>query len=256
MRFQFLLQASSAIAACLLTCTAVRAASSDDLIKIGDALDAKFKEAEALDYYLPVLNQQPKNTKLLLSIARQYRHLMTDAPIHDEKIRLGGIALAYSHRAARIAPNNSDAQLDVAISYGKMLPFQGIKEQVEASPLIKIATDKAIKLDPRNDTAWHILGRWQRELASVGRVKRALAPLFYGKLPPGSNEVAVSCFERALEINPNRLMHYIELGLTYAQMGQKDDARRLIAKGLSMPDKEKDDPETKQHGRDALAKFR
>ena len=44
----------------------------------------------------------------------------------------------------------------------------------------------------------------------------------------GSSAEAVSCFQKAIEINPNRLMHYIELGQTYAQMGNIADARRLI----------------------------
>jgi hypothetical protein len=47
-------------------------------------------------------------------------------------------------------------------------------------------------------------------------------------------------------------MHYIELGRVYAQMGRKDDARRCINKGLAMPDAEKDDEETKAHGRETL----
>ena len=51
-------------------------------------------------------------------------------------------------------------------------------------------------------------------------------------------------------------MHYVELGRTYAQMGKKDDARRFINKGIAMPDVEKDDPETKQHGRETLKKLR
>ena len=50
-------------------------------------------------------------------------------------------------------------------------------------------------------------------------------------------------------------MHYIELGQTYAQMGKTADARRLIAKGLAMPDVEKDDPEIKRRGRETLAKL-
>jgi hypothetical protein len=52
----------------------------------------------------------------------------------------------------------------------------------------------------------------------------------------------VWCFQKAIEINPNRLMHYVELGQTYAQMGKTADARRLIAKGLAMPDVEKMTP--------------
>jgi hypothetical protein len=51
-------------------------------------------------------------------------------------------------------------------------------------------------------------------------------------------------------------MHYIELGRTYAQMDRKEEARRLITKGLGMRETEKDDPETKEKGREILEKLR
>ncbi len=256
MRLSFSIKAFSVATALLLTCAASRAQSADELIKKGDVCDVKLQAAEALKYYLPAEKLEPKNARLFVCISRQYRHLMTDAATRDEKLILGGVALTYAHRAAGLAPNDAEAQLAVAITYGKMLPYQGTKDQVAASPLIKKAVDKALKLDPRNDTAWHILGRWQRVLAGMNPIKRALAPLFYGKLPIGTNEAAVACFEKAIAINPNRLMHYIELGIAYAQMGRSADARRFIAKGLAMPDVEKDDPGTKQRGREVLAKLR
>lgn len=92
-------------------------------------------------------------------------------------------------------------------------------------------------------------------VADVGAVKRALGGLFYGKLPTSTNEEAVKCFDKAIELNPNRLRHYIEFGRTYANMGKIADARRLIKKGLAMPDAEKDDPELKMKGRETLAKL-
>jgi tetratricopeptide (TPR) repeat protein len=193
MRLFFSIKAFSLAAALLLTCAASRAQSADELIKKGDVCDVKLQAAEALKYYLPAEKLEPKNARLFVCISRQYRHLMTDAATRDEKLLLGGIALAYAQRAVALASNDVEAQLAVAITYGKMLPFQGTKDQVEASPRIKEAADKAIKLDPHNDTAWHILGRWQRVLAGVNPIKRALAPLFYGKLPTGTNEAAVAC---------------------------------------------------------------
>jgi hypothetical protein len=51
-------------------------------------------------------------------------------------------------------------------------------------------------------------------------------------------------------------MHYIELGRTYAQMGRDADARNFITKGLAMSETEKDDPETKNLGRQILKKLR
>lgn len=242
--------------ALLITCAIGHAQSASDLIKSGDVLDNKLKAYEALKYYLPAEKMEPKNVRLLVHIARQYRHLMSDAKTREDKLILGGVALDYGQRAAKLGPNDSEAQLSPAITYGRLLPFQGSKEQVAATPLIKLAADKAIKLDPRNDVAWHVLGRWHQVLADVSQLKRALGQIIYGKLPVTTNEAAVKCFEKAIEINPHRLRHYIELGRTYAQMGKDAEARKFIAKGLAMPEVEKDDAELKQRGRDTLSKLK
>lgn len=227
----------------------------EELIAKGDAYDRTFAANRALNFYLQAVELEPNNVPLLLRIARQYRYLMAEARSHEEKLKHGNTALGYGLRAAKLAPNDSEAQLSPAITYGKMLPYQGAKVQVEVSPLIKAAADKAIKLDPRNDTAWHVLGRWHQVLANVGVLKRALGGLIYGKLPTTTNEAAVKCFTQAIAINPHRLRHYIELGHTYAQMGNNAEARRLLEKGLAMPDLEHDDPELKVKGRETLAKL-
>ena len=253
---RFFLKALWAIASVSAICASVWASSPNDLITEGDAFDVKLQASEALEYYLPAEKLEPNNVRLLVRIARQYRHLMADAAASNEKLRLGRIALNYAERAAALAPNDSEAQLSIAISYGKMLPLLGIKEQIEASRRIKDTADKAIRLDPHNDLAWHVLGRWNRVLADVNLVKRGVASLVYGKLPQTTTEEAVRCFKRALELNPNRLMHYVELGRAYAQMGRTAEARQFIEMGLSMPDVEKDDPETKRRGRETLAKLR
>ena len=249
------MKAFLASTALLLACATIWGGPADDLVKNGDEFDLKLQASQALDFYLLAEKLEPKNADLLLRIARQYRHLMADATTREEKLRLGGIGLNYAQRAAALAPNDSEAQLSPAISYGKMVAIQGMKEQTEASRRIKDAADKAIRLDPNNDLAWHVLGRWNRVLAGVSGAKRALASLLYGELPAGSNAEAVVCFQRAIQINPNRLMHYIELGQVYAQMGKSADARRVIVQGLAMPDVEKDDPEIKRRGRETLAKL-
>lgn len=235
-----------------LSCSAETA---DELIAKGDKYDATFDANRALNYYLQAAELEPNNVPLLLRMARQYRYLLAQSRSPAEKLKNGNTSLGYALRAAKLAPHDSEAQLSPAITYGKMLPFEGSKAQVEISPLIKAAADKAIRLDPRNDTAWHVLGRWHQVLANVGVLKRALGGMLYGKLPVTTNEAAVKCFVQAIAINPRRLRHYIELGHTYAQMGNTTEARRFLEKGLSMPDQEHDDPEVKVKGRETLAKL-
>jgi tetratricopeptide (TPR) repeat protein len=235
--------------------TAMGAESAEELIQKGDVFYAKLQAAEALKFYLPAEKLDSNNARLLVRIARQYRHLMSDATKTNEKKQLGSMAVNYAQRAVALAPNDPETQLALAISYGKMLPLEGTKQQIATLRLIKIAADKVITLDPNSDLAWHILGRRYLALADVGTVKRALAQVAYGKLPAAKYEDAVRCFQKAIALNPNRLMHYIELGRTYAQMGSNADARKLITKGLAMPETEKDDPETKNLGRQILKKL-
>ncbi len=255
MSFFFPVKPSPIIAALLLAGAAALAGPAEELVKRGDAFDTQLKAAQALEVYIPALKLQPNNASIMVRMARQYRHLMSDAAAPDEQFRLGGIATAYARRAVAIAPNKSETQLALAISDAKMLPLMSSKEQVAASRRIKKAADKAIALDPSNDLAWHVLGRWHLKLAELSGVKRALATIVYGELPTTTYAAAAKCFEKAIELNPTRLMHYIELGRTYAQMGRAIEARRCLYKGLAMPNVEKDDPETKIRGNEALAKL-
>lgn len=240
-------------AALLLSSLPSRAQSVPECIKAGDACELALSPKDALQHYLVALKEEPENVALLVRIARQYRNMMTDVESKKEKLELAALSLSYAERAAALAPNDPEAQLSPAISYGKMLPLQGSKEQVEATPIIKKAADTSLSLNPNYDLAWHVLGRWHQKLAAVSGIKRGLGSMLYGKLPTTTNEAAVTCFEKAIELNPNSLRHYIELGRTYAQMGREADAKKMIEKGLAMPVVEKDDPDLKLAGREALA---
>jgi tetratricopeptide (TPR) repeat protein len=241
------------VVALLVTSGALRAQSADTLIAEGDLFYAKLQASEALKYYLPAEKLDPKNVRLLVHISREYRHLMSDESDRTGKVKLGTMAVEYATRAAAIDPKDPDAQLAVAISYGKVQPYEGYRLRFDAVHVIKNAADKTLELDPHNDLGWHVLGRWYQGLAEVDPLHRALAQAL-GGLPPATFQDAATCFEKAIQLNPNRLMHYIALGKVYVEMGKKDEGCRLIQKGLAMQCTEKDDPETKQEGEQILAK--
>ena len=257
LRFMRRLFTTIVATACLLFAhKTMGAASVADLTQKGDVFYAKLQSADALKCYLPAEKIDPNNAQLLVRIAHQYRHLMRDAGAKQEKTRLGMTAVAYARRAVSLSPEDPDALLAVASAYGKLLPLLSTKEQIDDSRIIKSAVDKVIALDESNDLAWHVLGRWYLGLAEVSSLKRALAEVAYGKLPTAHFEDAARCFEKAIRLNPNRLMHYIELGRAYADMGRTDEARKLIAKGLAMQNTEKDDAtESKERGREFLSQL-
>jgi tetratricopeptide (TPR) repeat protein len=229
--------------------------NAEDLIAKGDVYYAKLDASDALKFYLPAEKLDPSNARLLVHISREYRHLMSDATSSDEKVKLGRAALGYAKRAVAISPSDPEAQLAVAISCGKLEPFGTNRERFDSVSIIKSAADKVVRLDPSNDLAWHILGLWHENLAEVSGVQRAMAQMVFGKLPDSTYDQAAQCFQKAISLQPNRLMHYIELGRLYAKMGRNDEARHLISTGLGMQNTEKDDPETKRQGRELLAQL-
>jgi tetratricopeptide (TPR) repeat protein len=240
------------VAAWLCAGGVLRAESAGDLVEQARVLDRKLNASAALALYLRAEGLAPKNVDILLGIARQYRHLMADATTTPEKLRLGGLALDAAKRAAALAPDNSEAQASVALSYGKLVPLESSKDQVETSRRIKAAAERALQLDSGNDIAWHVLGRWHEGYAELSSVRRTLGELLYGKLPTSTHDEAAKCFRKAIAANPRRLIHYIELGRVYAKMGRDAEARQLIEQGLAMPNVDKEDPAEKQLGRETL----
>jgi tetratricopeptide (TPR) repeat protein len=226
--------------------------NADDLINKGDVYDQKLNPTEALKYYLPAEKMEPQNVDVLLRIARQYRHQTADTADVNEKIRLSGIALGYAKRAVALAPKSSEAHLSVAICHAKSLEFYTNKEKMEALRQVKIFADKAVSLDPANDLAWYILGRWHQRVADLGTLKRKVAEMAYGGLPKASNDDAAKCYNKAISINPNRSPYLVDLGITYASMAKADDAKKFIKMGLSMPSTGKDDPDAKKRGNETL----
>lgn len=225
------------------------------LIQKGDVFDRKIEPTAALSCYLPAENLDPANVSLLLKIARQYRHQASEVATVKEKIRLSEIGQNYAVRAVGLAPKDSEAHLSVAISSAKLIPLLGTKAKLAASRVVKTSVDQALALNPRNDLAWHVLGCWYERMAEISPLKRAAAKLLYGKVPEGSSEEAIVCFQKAIQLDPARLSYYIEIGLAYARLGKNAEARVNLEKGLAMPNIEEGDPECKRRGREVLAKL-
>lgn len=91
---------------------------------------------------------------------------MLDAKSASEKRQLGEKALDAAQRAVTANPNNTQTHLSLAIVYGRIALDEPARRKVEMSRLIRQEAETAAHLDPKNDYAWHVLGRWNYELAN------------------------------------------------------------------------------------------
>jgi tetratricopeptide (TPR) repeat protein len=192
------------------------------LVKQGDVADQQGNTRAALASFRAAEAIEPENVGVLLRISKQFGDLIAVTKPEDNARRMAEMALNYGNRALDGDRSNAKAHLNLAISYGHMTDFVGNKTKLEYSKVIYDETQKSIELDPTDDFAWHVLGRWEAGVANVSGVLKALASLVYGGMPKASNEDAVKYFKKAIEIAPQRIMHHGELARVYKQMGKND----------------------------------
>ncbi len=229
------------------------AESAADLLRRADALDARDQHAAALPLYLRANELQPHDVAILKLIARQYSQQVARESTTPANKELARHALDYAQLAKAADPDDAGARLSLAICYGKAAFLEPPRTRLEYSRLIKAEADAAIRLDPSQDDAWHVLGRWNYELANLHPALRFVAQAIDGKLPGASNARAAECFEKAIALQPRRVIHHVELGRTYAALDRGDEARAELEKSLDLPSREKDDDESKARARQALA---
>lgn len=230
----------------------VVAASPDDLIRRGDRFDAQNKTLEALESYHEADKLRPNHADTLRRIAREYSQLMEDTSNRAEKKRLAALALDHALRARNLAPDNAQVRLNLAICYGKAAFLEPPRRRMQVSRVIYEEALAATQLDPSDPLAWHVLGRWQYEVANLNPALRAIAQTLYGRFPEASNEKAVEYLEKSVRLAPPTVLYHAELGRAYAALGEKEKAREQLEKALRLPDRAKDDAETKKRVREVL----
>jgi tetratricopeptide (TPR) repeat protein len=222
------------------------------LLAQGDAYDARLDTARALDTYLQAEKLGRSDAEVLYRIARQYALSMNDTTSKDEQKQRAEKALAYAQRAVAADPQHAKSQLSVAICYGRLLPFGDARTKVQYSRLIKEHAERALQLDPSDSYAYHVLGAWNYEVAKLGPLMRSAAKIIYGGVPSASNEEAVRLLREAVTRAPDRVAHHVELGRAYAALGEIAPARTELQAALALPNREKDDPESKRRATQAL----
>jgi tetratricopeptide (TPR) repeat protein len=249
------------LAAAALLAVPTLAQTAADHIGEGDTAYAAFDDAKALEHYQAALALEPANYEALWKASRAMVDIAdiipaTDKDIKAKQSKLYTDATALARKAVTANPNDTWGHFQLAAANGKRLLMLGNKEQIAASKEVRAEIDKAIELDPTNHLAYHALGRWHRRIAEISGAKRFFGSIIYGSIPKGSFAESEKWLRKAIELQPEYVNHYYELGLTLLELKKTDEAAQSFQKAIDLPKTTSKDDFLKGQAQTELAKLK
>ncbi len=215
----------------------------------GDLLGAR-------ECYSQALAGAPADFGALHRLSR-VESMLSERASGEEGRTLVAAAIEHAREAVKLAPDSAAGHLELAVALGRQALKEGPKTQLSLAREIKSEVDRALAIDSGLGRAWHVLALWNRRLASLNLVERAVARTILGGVPKGASmENAVADLRRAVELEPGYVNHRLELGRTYLQLKRRDEAIRELERAVNLPPGTPLDPGYQSEARELLARTR
>lgn len=159
-----------------------------------------------------------------------------------------------ARRATEARPEGADGHFVLANAIGRVALTASLREKIRRAEEVRLEAIKAIRLDPRHDGGYHVLGRWHAEVMRLSAATRFLARTFLGGavLSEASWDSAVANMEQAVELNPERIIHRLDLAEIYLDVGREADARVQLERIAHLTPRDPGDPEYQRRAAERL----
>lgn len=228
-----------------MTVLFVKAQSVTDMMEEARQLEKQMKESDAFEKDKEILKIQPNDLDALNQASQLCSRIGNRQKSKDDKVNYFNQAKSYAQKALAVNPNSADANLSMAIAMGRIALISGAKDKVAASKDIKKYAELAIKFNPQLGQAYHVLGKWNYEVANLNVFERGAAKMLFGGLPDGSLQNAVTNYEKCMQLDPGFLLNYYELARAYKANDQQDKAIDVLKKALTLRSITQDDASIK-----------
>ncbi len=223
--------------------TALYAQDVADHVAMGRAANEAHDLKTALQHFQAALDQDSssydanwRGALTLLDLGEQ----IPDSSKGTERDSLYALAERYATRAVAAKPDGADGHFALAAAIGRASLGLGTEARIRRAGIIRKEALRTIELDPRHDGAYHILGRWNAEIMRLSGISRFFARNFLGAgvFKEASWKKAIANMQKAVELDPGRIYHHLELARIYADRKRQADAETQLHAVESLPARE------------------
>lgn len=206
-------------------------ASPEAQLAAGDRAHEARNAKVALAYYEAVIAADSGNYAALWRASRDAVDLGESAPDAATRNSLLARAEDYARRAVAVNPDDAEGHFALARALGRMALTLGNRDRVRYASDVRAAALEALRLDPEHAGALHVMGVWNAEVMRLSGLERFFAKNLLGGRVFGQaswNEAA-RYLERAVELDPNRITHRLDLARVYLDVDSVERALEQLA---------------------------
>jgi tetratricopeptide (TPR) repeat protein len=224
-------------------------ANINALLSSGDSLYRCFDYRGSAEYFRKAADLDSNSFNASWKLSRSLNFVGELAPEDSQLAVFESAAIAARHAIA-LDNESADAHFQLARALGKIALFKGVLKSVGLAKQVKTEAEKTLAIDSLHDGAWHILGRWNREVGKTPRLIRG--PLGLGA---ANKEDAIAFMKKAIALRPAYINHHLEMGITFQEYDKKDLAREEFEICLALSPDGPLDNLYKEEARKHLAKI-
>jgi len=196
----------------------------------GDSAYAVFNAEEALAQYEHAIAIDSSNADALGKASRSAVDLgesLAEGQPQKELFRKGE---RYARRAVQADSTSAEAWFHLARALGRTALSVGVRDRVRYAVDVRKYALNALAVNPEHAGALHVLGMWNAEVKRLNGFELFFARRFLGGgiMGQANWKDAVSYLERAVAVDPDRLVHRLDLAGIYSDVGEKEKARTSL----------------------------
>ena len=221
------LLAAAVVAACAVLPARGLAQSASEHIALGDRDHAAMNAPSALKHYEAAISADPRSYEALWKATREAVDVGEFNGSEAERDRLYTLAELYARRAVEANPGDAEGHFHLARALGRKALSLGKRDQVRYAGDVRAQALEALKINPKEPGALHVMGMWNYNVMRLSGMTRFFAKQFLGgKVFDSANwDDAQRYMEQSVALDPNRLVHHLDLARVYEARGDKDRAR-------------------------------
>jgi len=243
-------------AATLAVTTSLEAQSASEHNALGDKDHAAGNAASALRHYQAAVGVDDKNAEALWRASREAIDLgeFNDAT-RDSMYALGAV---YARRAVAANPSSAMTHFVLAKAIGRRALSMGARDRVKFAGEVRAEAMESLKLDSINPGALHVMGMWHANVMRLSGFSRFLAKnILGGKTFGEANwDDAAKYLERASALEPDRIVHALNLAGVYRDRGDAAKAKEQYQRAQSIKAVEFNDTHYQTQAKRELAEMK